>query len=136
MPSGAPITPDEDKRLRHIARTTFAKDTPQERLVYSIDSADDASSSYDGASLYASKSTSSASSLPLYPLVVAIITVFVICSSLFTDAFFSSEINAAGRTIGTPGIKIVGFCEENPYLREGFVSALGVSHPTPLSSRT
>ena len=82
MLSGAPITPDEDKRLRHIARATFAKDTPQERLVYSIDSADDASSSYDGASLYASKSTSSASSLPLYPLVVAIITVFVIWSGL------------------------------------------------------
>ena len=118
MLSGAPITSDEDKRLRHIARMTLAKDTPQERFAYSIDSTEDASSSYDGASLYASKSTSSASSLPLYPFVVAIITVFVICSGLFTDSLLSSEITAAGRTIGTPGIKIVGFCEENPYLRE------------------
>ena len=118
MLSGAPITPDEDKRLRHIARSTFARDTPQERLAYSIDSTEDASSSYDGASLYASKSASSASSLPLYPFVVAIITVFVIRSGLFTDSFFSSEITAAGRTFGTHGIKIVGFCEENSYLRE------------------
>ena len=88
MLSGAPIKPDEDMRLRHIARSTFARDTPQERLACSIDSTDDASSSYDGASLYASKSATSASSLPLYPLVVAIITVFVVCSGLFIESIF------------------------------------------------